>query len=154
MSYDHFFVTARLSQFLCLLDDAILQASCQCMMSRTDTMSTGNSRAAYMREYRIMMRLEEENCNNIPKGTKLHAEQLREYRETHTNLSAEYIRNYKKHKAQEKVQENKTPQPSLSTDCTPTPIIYNYDQASEYFQKNFIGNSFGYACDICDNYGI
>jgi hypothetical protein len=25
-----------------------------------------------------------------------------------------------------------------------------YNQANEYFQKNFTGNQFGYACDICD----
>jgi hypothetical protein len=28
--------------------------------------------------------------------------------------------------------------------------MYNYNQANEYFQKNSIGNPFGYACDICD----
>jgi hypothetical protein len=33
---------------------------------------------------------------------------------------------------------------------TPTPIIYNYNQATQHFQKNFIGNPFGYASDICD----
>jgi hypothetical protein len=38
----------------------------------------------------------------------------------------------------------------LLTDPTSTPIIYNYNEANEYFQKNFIGNPFGYACDICD----
>jgi hypothetical protein len=27
--------------------------------------------------------------------------------------------------------------------------LYNYDHASEYFQKNLIRNPFGYACDIC-----
>jgi hypothetical protein len=67
------------------------------MASGTDKMSTGNSRAAYMREYRKRKRLEEDNCNNIPKGTKLHAERQREYRETHKNLSAEYMRNYITH---------------------------------------------------------
>jgi hypothetical protein len=36
------------------------------------------------------------------------------------------------------------------TDTTPSPIIYNYNQANEYFQKNFIRNPFGYAYDICD----
>jgi hypothetical protein len=55
-------------------------------------MSTGNSRAAYMREHRKMKRLEEDNCNNVPKQTNLHAERQREYREIHKNLSAEYIR--------------------------------------------------------------
>jgi hypothetical protein len=49
-----------------------------------------------------------------------------------------------------KAQENKTSQASTSTDPKPTPIIYNYNQAKEYFQKNFIGNPFGYACDIGD----
>jgi hypothetical protein len=34
-------------------------------------------------------RLEEDNCNNVPKQTKLNAEWQREYRETHENLSAE-----------------------------------------------------------------
>jgi hypothetical protein len=56
------------------------------------------------------------------------------------------MHNYRKRKAQEK----KTPQASTSTDYTHTPIIYNYTQANEYFQKNFVGNPFGYACDICD----
>jgi hypothetical protein len=35
-------------------------------------MSAGNSRAAYMTEYRKRRRLED-NCNNVPKRTKLHA---------------------------------------------------------------------------------
>jgi hypothetical protein len=56
------------------------------------------------------------------------------------------MHNYRKLKA----QENKTQQASTSTDPTPTPIIYSYNQANEYFQKNFIGNPFGYACNICD----
>jgi hypothetical protein len=56
------------------------------------------------------------------------------------------MRIYRKRKA----QENKTPQASTSTDPSPTPVIYNYNQASQYFQKNFVGNPFGYACDICD----
>jgi hypothetical protein len=50
--------------------------------------------------------------------------------------------NYRKHKAQEKAQENKT-QASTSTDLTPTPITCNYNQANEYFQKNFTGHPFG-----------
>jgi hypothetical protein len=58
--------------------------------------------------------------------------------------------NYRKRKAREKDQENKAPQAFMSTDPTPTPVIYSYDQANEYFQKNFIGNPFGYVCDICD----
>jgi hypothetical protein len=37
---------------------------------------------------------------------------------------------------------------STSTDSTPTPIMYNYNQANEYFQKNCVGNPFGYACDM------
>jgi hypothetical protein len=60
------------------------------------------------------------------------------------------MRNYRKRKAQVKAQENKISQTSTSTDHTPTPIIYNYNQANEYFQMNCIGNSFGYSCDICD----
>jgi hypothetical protein len=71
-------------------------------------MSAGNSRAAYMREYRKRKRLEEDNCNNVPKRTELHAERQREYKETHKNLCAEYVRNYRKRRAQEKAQENKT----------------------------------------------
>jgi hypothetical protein len=39
------------------------------------------------------------------------AERQREYRETHKNLSSEYMHNYRKRKA----QENKTPQASTST---------------------------------------
>jgi hypothetical protein len=56
------------------------------------------------------------------------------------------MRYYRKHKA----QENRTPQAYTSTAPTPTPIIYNYNQANEYFQNNFIGNPFGYAYNICD----
>jgi hypothetical protein len=47
------------------------------------------------------MRLEEDICNNVPKRTKLNAERQGEYREIHKNISAEYMRNYRKHKAQE-----------------------------------------------------
>jgi hypothetical protein len=54
----------------------------------------------------------------------------------------------RKHKAQEKGQENKTPQASTSTDPTPNPIIYNYNQANEYFRKNFIGNPASGICNI------
>jgi hypothetical protein len=60
------------------------------------------------------------------------------------------MRNYRKRKAQGKAQENKTPKASMSTDPTPTSIMCNYNQTNEYFQKNFIGNPVGYACDICD----
>jgi hypothetical protein len=60
------------------------------------------------------------------------------------NISAENMRNYRKRKA----HENKTPEASTSTDPISTPIIYNYDQANEYFQKNVTGNPSGYACDI------
>jgi actin-related protein len=119
------------------------------MTSRTDKLSAGN---ACVREYRKRKRLEEENCNNVPKRTKLHAERQREYRETRKNLSAECMSNYSKRKAQKKAQENKTPQKSKSTEPTPIPIVYNYNQANECFQKNFIGNPLGYACDI--DYGI
>jgi hypothetical protein len=61
-------------------------------------MSAGNSRAAYMREYRKRKRLEEDNCINVPK------------RETHKNLYVEYMRNYRQRKA----QEIKTPQAGSS----------------------------------------
>jgi hypothetical protein len=64
-------------------------------------MSAGNSRAAYMRVYRKRNWLEEDNCNNVPKRTKVNAEQQREYRETHKNLYVEYMRSYRKRKAQE-----------------------------------------------------
>jgi hypothetical protein len=33
-------------------------------------------------------------------------------------------------KLKERAQENKTPQASTSTDTTPTPIIYDYNQAN------------------------
>jgi hypothetical protein len=36
-------------------------------------MSAGDSRAAYMREYRKRKRLEEDNDNNVPKRANLHA---------------------------------------------------------------------------------
>jgi hypothetical protein len=60
------------------------------------------------------------------------------------------MHNYRKCKAHEKAQENKIPQASTSTDPTTTPIMYNYNQTNEYFQKNFTGNPIGYAYDICD----
>jgi hypothetical protein len=58
------------------------------MTSHIDKMSASITRAAYMRECRKRKRLEEDNCNNVPKRTTLNAEQQREYRETHKNLSA------------------------------------------------------------------
>jgi hypothetical protein len=74
----------------------------RCTHSRTDKMSAGKSRAAYMREYRKSRRLEENNCNNVPKRAKLSDERQREYRETHRNISAENMHNYRKPKSQEK----------------------------------------------------
>jgi hypothetical protein len=71
------------------VEDAILQASCQRMTSRTNKMTAGSSRAAHMREYRKRKRLEEDNCNNVFKRTKLNAQRQREYRETHKTVSAE-----------------------------------------------------------------
>jgi hypothetical protein len=59
-----------------------------------------------MREYKKRKPLEEGNCNLVPKRTKLCAERQRAYRETRKNLYVEYVRNYRKCKA----QENKTPQ--------------------------------------------
>jgi hypothetical protein len=50
------------------------------MTARTNKMSAGNSRAACMREYRKWKRLEEDNCNNVPKITKLNLERQRDYR--------------------------------------------------------------------------
>jgi hypothetical protein len=53
------------------------------MTSRTDKKSAGNSCAAYVKEYRERKWLEEDNCNNVPKWTKLNAKRQHEYRETH-----------------------------------------------------------------------
>jgi hypothetical protein len=64
------------------------------MTSHTEEMSAGNSRAIYMREYSRRKRLEEDICNNVAKRTKLNAERQLDYR---------------KSKAREKAQENKTP---------------------------------------------
>jgi hypothetical protein len=64
------------------------------MMSHTYKMSTCNSHAAYMRKYRKRKCLEEDNCNSVPKRTKLIAEGQCEYREIHKNLYAEYMCNY------------------------------------------------------------
>jgi hypothetical protein len=58
------------------------------MTSRTDKMSAGKSRVAYMWEYRKGKQLED-NCNNVAKRTKLNAVRQHEYRETHKNLSAD-----------------------------------------------------------------
>jgi hypothetical protein len=68
------------------VDVATLYASCQRMAPHTDKMSAGITRAAYMRDYRKMKRLEEDNCNNVPKRTMLNAERHREYRETHKKV--------------------------------------------------------------------
>jgi hypothetical protein len=57
--------------------------------------------------------------------------------EKQKKLYAEYMHNYRKHKA----QENKIPQASTSTDPTPTPVLYIHNQASEYFQKKYILSS-------------
>jgi hypothetical protein len=85
----------------------------------------------FMREYRKRKRLEGDNYNNVPKRTKLNVERQRDYRKR-------------------KTQENKTSQAFMLSNPTPTPIIYNCNQANEYFLKNFIGNPFDYACHICD----
>jgi hypothetical protein len=100
------------------------------MTSRTDDISASNNRASYMREYRKGKRLEGDNCNNVPKRTKLNAERQRDYRKR-------------------KARENKTSQASTLTDPTPTPIIYNYNQANEYFQKNYWQ---GEIVRICQSY--
>jgi tRNA A37 methylthiotransferase MiaB len=83
-------------------------------------MSAGNSRAACMREYKKRKRIEKDNCNNVRKRTKLHAERLREYTETHkiylVNTCA--ITENAKHRTE--LRKNKTSQASASTDPTPT----------------------------------
>jgi hypothetical protein len=50
------------------------------------------------------------------------------------------VRLQKRQSSRKNAQENETSQASMSTDPTPTPITYSYNQANEYFQKNFIGN--------------
>jgi hypothetical protein len=62
-------------------------------------MSAGNSRVAHVIVY-VKRKQLEDDCNNVPKQTKLNAKQLREYRETHRNISAENMHNYRKRKAQ------------------------------------------------------
>jgi hypothetical protein len=66
------------------------------MTSRADKMPIDNSRSAYMKEYRKGKWLEEDNCNNVPKQTKLNAEQQHECRGNKTpqagNSCAEYMR--------------------------------------------------------------
>jgi hypothetical protein len=74
------------------------------MTSRTNKKSAGNIRAAYMRQYKKIKRLHEDNSNNVPERSYLPRQ--REYIETHKNLSAEYTRNYRKGKAQEKYLGN------------------------------------------------
>jgi hypothetical protein len=83
-----------------------------------------------MREYRKRKGLEEDNCNNVPKRTKLNAERQQDYRKR-------------------KAQENKTPQASTSTNPTPTPIIYSYNQVNEYLKNNFWQ---GEIVRICQSY--
>jgi hypothetical protein len=45
------------------------------------------------------------------------------------------MHNYRKHKAQEEADENKTQQASMSTDPTPASIIYNYNQAKIFLKE-------------------
>jgi hypothetical protein len=47
------------------------------MKSRTEKISAGNSRAAYMREYKKRKQLVGDYSNNVPKRTKLNAERQR-----------------------------------------------------------------------------
>jgi hypothetical protein len=56
------------------------------MTPRTDKISGGNSRAAYMKEQKNRKRLEDDNCDNVSKRTKFNPEQRREYRETQNLL--------------------------------------------------------------------
>jgi hypothetical protein len=81
-------------------------------------MSASNSRAAYMREYRKRNRLEGENCNNVPKRTKLNAERQHDYRKCKAqenktsqagNSSAAYMREYRKSVQVEKYICNNVP---------------------------------------------
>jgi hypothetical protein len=111
------------------------------MTSHTDKVSAGNGHAAYMIEYRKRKRSEEDNCNNVPKWTKVNAERQCEYRETRKNLSAEEMQSSSKSSGKQNIT-------SIYVNWLYTNP--NYNQANEYFQKNFIGNPFGYACDICD----
>jgi hypothetical protein len=91
------------------------------MTSRTDNMSAGNNRATYIGQYRTWNRLEEDNCNNVHKRTNYMPSDSVNIEQHINTLSVEYMRNYRKRKA----QENKTPEPSTLTDATPTP---NYIQ--------------------------
>jgi hypothetical protein len=59
------------------------------MTSHIHKISNGNSRAAYTREYRKRKRVEEDNCNNVPKRTKLNGEGQSGYRDKNENLSAD-----------------------------------------------------------------
>jgi hypothetical protein len=54
-----------------------------------------------------------------------------QYTETHKNLSAEYMCNYRKGKA----QENKTPHASTSNDPTPTPTYKIIIKLMNMFQR-------------------
>jgi hypothetical protein len=54
-----------------------------------------------MTEYRRIKRLEEDNCSNVPKRTKLNDERHREYRGTHKNLFVENMRDYRQRNLQE-----------------------------------------------------
>jgi hypothetical protein len=54
---------------------------------------------------------------------------------------------YRKRKA----QEHRTSLACSPSDPIPSLIMYNYNYANEYLQKNFTGNPFGYACDISDS---
>jgi hypothetical protein len=58
----------------------------QCKAQEVKTTQAGNSCAAYMRVYRKRKWLEVDNCNNVPKRTKLNAKQQLEYREAHKNI--------------------------------------------------------------------
>jgi hypothetical protein len=72
-------------------------------------------------------------CRIGPFPCKLHAERQHKCGKTLKNLSAEYVYDYRERKTLEEAQENKTPQASISTDPTPAPIVYSYNQANEFF---------------------
>jgi predicted GIY-YIG superfamily endonuclease len=70
---------------------------CNNVPKRTKLHADGTSRAAYMREYKKRKRLEESNFNDVPRSVNI---------QKHIkNLSAEYMHNYRKLRAQENGQE-------------------------------------------------
>jgi hypothetical protein len=111
-------------------------------------MAAANSRASYMRHYRKQKRLAEDNCNDVPKRTKLNAERQSEYSEIHKNISAEYMRNYRKRKVQENLRKT-----DLFQYKSQFHYVFNVNPGSQGSRYFFLATSLFTGIFICAYFG-